>query len=402
MKGYWVLVPLFLVLTLFLNNNDRLIVGQIGSVIGIGIDKENGKYKVTIQMANAGVNNAKSRSQLSPITTYDATSNTISNAYQSITNQVAKKLDTSHLQTILLSEDLLKDEGITPTIDFLIRLNKSSIYTPVAIVKNTNATDLMKTYTPIQNYPAMDIRSLLLNIADKNSASVFTSPNNLLTNLFKEGTDIYLPELKVIGDTKEGSKIENIQTTSPSTKIVLNGYTIFHDAKPVNSLSIQEGNTYFLTQGNVKEGILEVNCTNDKTAVLTIENVKSEKKLLKDNSLKLTVQIDGILKENNCAYISQIDRKAKKVLEKRFEKELKKNVDQLVKKSTESNSDFLGLGNTYYIKYPKRYKKVETNLLKKMKVKTSIKVRIQKLGNVNYDPKNIKNEDSINEKNNSN
>ncbi|PEK98574.1 Ger(x)C family spore germination protein [Bacillus sp. AFS017336] len=390
MKGLFTFVPILLAFTIFFNNTDRVEINEIGSIISLAIDKQNDQYHLTAQLANAGAKNANSKSMLSPITTFDGTGKTLSMALNSISDKMPKDFDLSHLQLVLISEDLLKKEGIGPTIDFLMRTKKTSTHYPLAVVKNSNPEDLLKVFTPIQDFPSLDIRNMILNISEKNALNVFTSPTNILIELYKKGQDLYLPALQVSGEIKEGGKIENTQSLDPSTTITLNGFAVFHNDKYVNNLSISEGFLYFITQGKTKSTIIDTLCSDGKKAVLKIDSIKANKKLLKSKkpAFELKINIDGTLIENNCNYISPSNfKKNEKELENKFKQELTTNLKKLIQKSKDYDSDFIGFGNTYYIQHPKKWEKIQTNFLKDVEVKPIVSVNIREIATINFNSK---------------
>ncbi|MGG0174605.1 Ger(x)C family spore germination protein [Gottfriedia acidiceleris] len=390
MKGFWLFIPLLLTLSILFNNKDRTEINEIGSVISLGIAKENDLYHLTVQLANAGAKNANSKSMLSPITTFDGDGKTLTSALYTISDQMPKNIDLSHLQLVLISEDLLKKEGLGPVIDFLIRAKKTSNHYPIAVVKENKPEEMLKIFTPIQDFPAMDIRNMILNISEQSAQSVFTSPINVLIDLYKEGSDLFLPDLEVNGDIKAGGTIENTQSLDPKTTIKLSGFSLFHDSEYAGSISIRETFLYFITQGKVKNAVLETICSDHKKAVLKINSIRAKKELIgnKNPSIKLSLTIDGTLVENNCNYITRSNfTKTEKELENKYKTELTNSLNNLIRKTKEYNSDLFGFGNIYYIKHPQKWEKVQSDFLKNVDVNTKVSINIRQIGTINFNDK---------------
>ena len=87
-------------------------------VYGLGVDKKDGEYEVTVQALNAqNTEDSNSNSSKKNVTTVSATGETLLDAVKQIENQSGKKILYSHAMVLILSEDLAKS-GIGETLRF--------------------------------------------------------------------------------------------------------------------------------------------------------------------------------------------------------------------------------------------------------------------------------------------
>ena len=87
-------------------------------VYGLGVDKNDGEYEVTVQALNAqNTEDSNSNSSKKNVTTVSAKGETLLDAVKQIENQSGKKILYSHAMVLILSEDLAKS-GVWETLRF--------------------------------------------------------------------------------------------------------------------------------------------------------------------------------------------------------------------------------------------------------------------------------------------
>lgn len=87
-------------------------------VYGLGVDKNDGEYEVTVQALHAqNTEDSNSNSSKKNVTTVSATGETLLAAVKQIENQSGKKILYSHAMILILSEDLAKS-GVGETLRF--------------------------------------------------------------------------------------------------------------------------------------------------------------------------------------------------------------------------------------------------------------------------------------------
>ena len=91
---------------------------DIDIITGVGVDYEDGKYKVTLEVLKA---TAKDNKEEQNTILIDASDEVFSKAFESTYTKFDKQPYFSQLKLLLISEDVAKDPGIQELTDFILR-----------------------------------------------------------------------------------------------------------------------------------------------------------------------------------------------------------------------------------------------------------------------------------------
>ena len=95
-------------------------LNQIAIITGIGIDKKNEEYEVSVLIANAQKSETTSKEGESQPTVYSGTGKTLVEAVKVIERKTPKELYLGHINVVLISEDVAED-GFLKVADWLLR-----------------------------------------------------------------------------------------------------------------------------------------------------------------------------------------------------------------------------------------------------------------------------------------
>ncbi len=122
-------------------------------VYGLGVDKNDGEYEVTVQALNAqNTEDSNSNSSKKNVTTVSAKGETLLAAVKQIENQSGKKILYSHAMVLILSEDLAKS-GVGETLRFF-STNHKLRPTVEVLISSTPAKEILSSEN---NFNAEDI-----------------------------------------------------------------------------------------------------------------------------------------------------------------------------------------------------------------------------------------------------
>ena len=111
-------------------------------VYGLGVDKNDGEYEVTVQALNAqNTEDSNSNSSKKNVTTVSATGETLLAAVKQIENQSGKKILYSHAMILVISEDLAKS-GVGETLRFF-STNHKLRPTVEVLISSTPAKEIL-------------------------------------------------------------------------------------------------------------------------------------------------------------------------------------------------------------------------------------------------------------------
>lgn len=355
--------------------NDMAIV----SSIGIDKDNKNDKYIVSAQIMNSKESEDSEDSQ---ITVYTKEGDTVHEALRNITLKSPRKLYGNHLSKIVLSEEVAK-EGIDNILDIFNRITEVRNEFIITIVKEDKASDVLKVLTTTESIPAEYVK-LSLKIADKTSGLTYTTKLDEFISLYlKKGIDPVVPVLKIDKKEKKGTTINNITTTNPISKIVIEDLAVTNKGKLETYLKNEEVIGYNFLRNQIQKMIIPVKCDdeNNYASILILKNKTKSNAAKKDNKyiINFNINSEAIITEYNCKK-DLTDEKVIKELEKDTEKKIKRYIKKSLNKQKETKGKFLGLERIIYLDYPK-YKNedysvkynAKVNLVRKGEIRNSVK-----------------------------
>lgn len=355
-------------------------INQIAITSSIGIDKDETKneYIVSAQIMNSKENEESEDSQ---ITVYSRKGKTIHEALRDLTLKSPRKLYGNHLSKIVLSEEVAS-EGIQNILDIFNRVTEVRNEFVVTIVKDDKASDVLKILTSTETIPAEYVK-LSLKSADNNSGLTYTTKLDEFVSLYlKKGIDPTVPVLKIDKKSKKGKTVDNITTTDPISKIVIDSLAVTNEGKFETFLKKDEIIGYNYLRNQIQKMVIPVKCDDKNYASVSVQSNKTKSKIKKENNkytVKFYINVNAIITEYNCSK-KLTKTKTLESLEKRSEKKIKSYIKKAINKQKNTKGKFLGIERLIYLDYPK-YKNedynikynVNVNIVRKGEIKNSIK-----------------------------
>ena len=288
----------------------------------------------------------------------------------------------NHLSKIVLSEEVAK-EGIDNILDIFNRITEVRNEFIITIVKEDKASDVLKVLTTTESIPAEYVK-LSLKIADETSGLTYATKLDEFISLYlKKGIDPVVPVLKIDKKEKKGTTINNITTTNPISKIVIEDLAVTNKGKLETYLKNEEVIGYNFLRNQIQKMIIPVKCDdeNNYASISILKNKTKSSAEKKDNKyiINFNINSEAIITEYNCRK-DLTDEKVIKELEKDTEKKIKRYIKKSLNKQKETKGKFLGLERIIYLDYPK-YKNedysvkynAKVNLVRKGEIRNSVK-----------------------------
>lgn len=239
----------------------RKELGDLAVAIGLGIDKTDKGYLVTVQIVAPSLAAASSGGGAGgpPALVVATESVTIMEAMRKLTTMLPRKVYLSHLSILLLDEAMAR-EGVRKPLDFLFRDHEVRPDFDVAIVRDGSAYDALSIMTPLERLPARDLYDSL-NGSQKNWAP--TSAVRLL-DLMKwfetDGQEAVLTGLYLMGDLEKGKTKANVDSINSPLKFEYRGIGVMNDDVLVGWLNENDSKAYNYVTGKVKSTVGKVDC----------------------------------------------------------------------------------------------------------------------------------------------
>lgn len=325
---------IFLLLTLFIFTGcyDYNELNDTAIVSALAVGYENKEYEVTFEIIMTKKNDS-GQQQESKTMLVSAKGENPAKAFNNVISKVDKKTIFDHLQIVLLDEKLATNEGIKHISNYLFRdihINNNFYY---VLAKDTTGKDILK--VKIANEPVVS-NALMALFNNQNDIEIFDLKNEF---------DYLYAEMK---DGKEDIVIPSVVLNNK--KIALGTLGIFKKDKLIDYLTKKESQTFNLLNNNAENALFS-----EKNIAISVYKNKAKIKL-KNNTVKIKVNAEALIRCLNKEYVLR-DGKINKKLSTKFSKMIKKDIQDLITKTRESDSDILGIRGLYYRTYPQKYQK---------------------------------------------
>ncbi|MEI4768162.1 Ger(x)C family spore germination protein [Psychrobacillus sp. FJAT-51614] len=376
---------------------DKRELNELAISMALGIDKVDDEYLASVQVVLPGeVSPIKGSTGRSPVTLFQAKGKTINEAIRNVSNISPRNLYSGHLQMVIIGEEMAKD-GISSLLDYLSRYWEVRYDFYLAIAKDSKAEKILNIQTTLENIPAINIFHMLKTSAKNFADTSAISFGRLLTDLEREGMEGALTGIKIKGDEKTGSSKQNVESILPSAFLKFDEIAVFKGDKLVGWLPSEESKGYNTITNHVKNTLGTISCPGEGKLSIHAKHFKTKLKSKIINGkpeIDINVKVEGNISDVEC----QIDLNKEETLNKLnklYEEEIKKNINQTVKfVQEEYGSDIFGFGAKIYQKHPKEWEKLKSNWdeeFKDVQVNINVKVEIRHTGSIiNPIQKNLK------------
>ncbi len=387
-KVKWVLPWLFLLLCTGCYNYREL--NQIALTSAIGIDKaDDGEgYTVTVQVLNTqkqGSDSNYSGSQPKFIL-YEQTGPTLQHALRTIILESPRRLYVNHINLLVISETVAKD-GIKEILDFFARNTEFRKDFLVVISREASTEDVMQILTPLETLNSKNIHDSIMADAKFYGMATKVTFEDLLNTYLNQRTNIVLPSVEVVGNTKKGEGEDNIKQSVPDATVKLTPLAIFSGEKMMDYLTEEESRIYNYVQNNIQNTIVTTDCS--ENGKFTAELISTKTKLKPDiENKKISIQVKATasIKEINCN-MNLLSPDSIQLLENKINTEIEETIEKDIIKIIQTyKTDIFGFEELLYKSNPNTYKQLKEKygeeLIENFKFEVSSKVKLQTKGNI--------------------
>ncbi len=360
-------------------------LNNLSIVTGTSIEKENNKYKITIQVINPKKSDDAISSNQPTFITYSQTGETLQEAYRKIILASSRRIYGSHINILIISEEIAKN-NIDETIDFIFR--NAEIRKEFYVLLSKNPTKILELNTPITNISSNNIKDTLTADAIHLATSKKITYNQMMNMYLNPNLEIVLPTIELTSEDTIGGNIDNLKNTSPTVDYKLTGLAVFKNNKMLTTIENDEAITYNIITNNVNNTIIKYQCEKDKYIASKLSELKTTKQINPTtNKLKIKIKGTAIISEVHCK-CDLTNPKTIKEIEKNINNQIIKNSTNIITKFQNLNTDIFGFKDIYYKNYYKEFNKIKDNydeVFKNMKLDITSNIKIIAKGNVEGD-----------------
>jgi spore germination protein KC len=339
-------------------------------VAGFAIDKgQNGyKYHLTfeiVQFTSGGKDEKFAPALL------ESDGNTLFDATRNADNKIAHKLYFSSCEIVIISKDILKD-GISPLLDWLIRIQEQRYDTKVLISNENTAQEILKQNVITTQIASFEIAKDLDNDLEQLSEAPTMRLYQVADIIGSKGISLVLPTVGINKNVKQS--IPEIQ-----------GSAIFKKDKLIGFLDSNDTKFYLFATNKVIGGLILVNDESKSGDNVTLKIYKNATKITPsyaDGKLKVNIAIRTGVELSELETTQDIfNDKGLLQLEKTAEKTLQNNIISFIKKvQSKYDSDIFGIGNQLYLNNPNAWKEASPawdTIFKNAEINVTVKIDIE-------------------------
>ncbi|NOU91871.1 Ger(x)C family spore germination protein [Paenibacillus sp. LMG 31456] len=364
-------------------------LNDLNIVVGMGIDKSEGKYKITVQTVNPGQVASKkgSISTASPVVTYEEIGTTIPEALSRMTVKAPRHLYFAHLRMVIIGEKAAK-EGISKQLDFLSRNMEMRTDFYFVIARKTDASEVLKMNSPMDPIPANNIYTKLDNSDKLWSATGSMTLNHLLQDLETEGKSPSITGIEIVGDRSIGGKTTNGQYIEPPVVLQYAGMAAFKADRMVGWLDENDTKVLNYVQNSVYQTTGYIPCPKGEGNI-TMQVIRSDT-VIKASihnghpEFDVHIRIEQDISDAEC----RIDLSKATIvpeLKKLTDNKLVTLIEGSIKKVQKNlGTDIYGFGDALHHQYPKVWHQIKdwNNVFTTVKVRVHVNSILRRMGTI--------------------
>lgn len=327
----------------------------------MGFDIKDDEYEISYMVANSRKTDASTKEGQSQAVVYTGTGKTVSEAINSLTTTMPLIPYISHLETIIISDDVAQ-KGLLDILDYLLRHPESRKKFKLVLTNDVKASDVLKVMSPLSSFPSTNIASNIKSSSTFQSISIEFEYNQFIAYFLEEGINPILSSVTIMGDIEESGKSESLNQTTMEALIVTSTIGIFKDDKLIKFSSLEEDYGINFMRNKVKEMLLTFPCE-DNFITLNIEESKTKLDIKFENNKPIgiiNIEAEAVLNELNCKIDIKKEENIKK-MEEEGKKIIEEYIDKAISLAKNEKTDIYGFGTLIHKNYPKKWKNLKNS-----------------------------------------
>ncbi|MGG3888865.1 Ger(x)C family spore germination protein [Metabacillus fastidiosus] len=385
MKRKIVIFAIFIILLVLLAGCwNRREMNELAIAVGLGIDRQDDQYLVTVQIVNPGeIAAQKGGGRATPVLIYQETGDTVMEAFRRLTTVAPRKIYTAHLRMVIIGEKLA-EEGFGETLDLLSRSREMRTDYYIAVAKDLKAENVLKVLTSLEDIPANQLFSSLETSEKAWAPTTSVTLDELIPDIVSKGKEANLTGIKIRGNVQEGETSENVKQIEAPTKLQYEGIAVFKNDRLIGWLDEDESKGLNYSLGKVKSTIVDITCPNEGKIGIEIIRTKADVETKVKNG-RLTgmirVEAEGNIADVECRKAELAKTVTIHDFEKKGEESIKEKIEAVINASQQKyKADIIGFGEALQLSNPVYWKKNEKEWSEKfldipIEIETDLKIR---------------------------
>jgi spore germination protein KC len=387
MRNKLCLIIIFLLGILLSGCSNYKELNEIALVVGIGIDYIPSKnlYEVVFQTINPSENTAKGAgSGGTAVTSYVTTGKTITEAAQNTTKIYSRSNIFSHIELVIIGEQLAKRESINFIFDVFERDAGVRVNVPVLIAREDQVKTVMDILPSNDKIPVRTLLGKVKNATKYTGEYGETKIYEVIEQLSNDGSEPSISGISVRGDKKKGTTKANLEDMQKAY-VTLNGVAAFSEGRLVGWIDGEKTKSIQLLSNKLKITNLQIHCDEKRYNSVIMGSLKiNSNVVMKNNEAAINIRINGYGQMTELLCNKDISKRNTLLeYEHKAENELKKQVVEGIIAAQKLKSDVFGFGEILHRSDPKNWNKYKSHwndLFSQAKVNVAVEIDIEGSG----------------------
>lgn len=349
MKRLLCFISIFLCCILLNSCWDYRGLNDIDIVTGIAVDKEDGVYRLTFEIVDTQTGGDENGTAVIYV---ESEGKTLFDAIRNSKRKLINKLYGGNMQTLIISDQIAKDEGVSNIMEELLRDGEPRETMSVVISQEETAKNILLSKGFDSNINSYTIHEM---VEEDNRVTVSTinMPLYQAYNAIKgTGNVLVLPAIRCIKNDNE-------------TILEGNGIALFRGDYLTDYLTPEKTKFYLFIIDKIKGGVISFPINNsDENISMEMKDSKTKTNVSYSNgqiTVNLSIKVKlNIMEIKSQLTISKVEKREE--LERLTEEYLIKNISDFLKEvQLQNKRDIFGLGRLIYKKDPKLWRLLEPN-----------------------------------------
>lgn len=370
---------------------NRRELDTLGIVLTMAFDKEDEDIKITAEVVKLqrGEGGKSSYGESAPVKYVQGKGKTVFDALRDITLKFDRKIFMAHIKTIILSEDIAKN-NMSDILDITQREHEIRETTYLFVSKHSKAEDALGSLGGVEEIPAISFEDIIKN-QKYNGKSVAVQGFEYYRTLFAQGIQPVIGVIQLVPKHKFRTSGDNKEEYEAN----IEGSAVMKDNKFVGYLNGIQTYGYNLITNHVHSGSItsQNNTKRNAVEILSAHCDKSVDMHEGKFNISVSVTMKGILQEVSGSTDINSPKKIENI-EKANSEELKKIIEEAINAAQKNyNADIFGFGKLVHQKYPRIWRKVKKDWNKIFAdsiITVQTKTEITKTGVITLDADTLK------------
>jgi len=337
-------------------------LNSLAFATSMGFDKTENGILLTVQVFNPrAIASQKSVNETSVIVYTEQGKDAMEIIRRMIT-QSPRKINVTHLQTIVFSEEFAKD-GISDVLDFFSREHQFRTDLYFAVAKESSASNILNTLTKLDTNPSDKLFSSIKSSDQVWAGSRSVKIIELTNSIIADGKSAVLTGVEVIENSKDKDTVETLEEMK-TDPVQIEGLAVFQKDKFVGWLNEDESKGYNYIMGTVPStvGYVEDKSIAKVTLEVTGTNTKQKADVLNGKpAINVDIDVNANIEGTNAEFDVTKEENIKKI-EKLAEDKVRKLCDEVLEKAQKNlDSDIFGFGEVIHRANPNLWRSLKNN-----------------------------------------